>query len=910
MSRFRRWMAAIILCQLGFAPAASRAQNLATLELRENWRIHPAAQVAVPPEVLSSAAFDPEGWRPTRVPATVLAAQVAGGEFKDIFHADNLRKLPGMSATTEPSPYSAAWWYRTEFRLPPEFAGRNVWLHFNGINTRADVWLNGRQLADSRQVAGAFRLFELDATALVEHDRTNVLAVEVFPPTREDFAINLVDWVPTPPDQNMGLWREVFLTASGPVRVRHPSVFTRFPDDSLERADLTVRAELHNASPAPVDGTLRARFGRVALARQITLAPGEHRSVQFAPAEYPELRVEHPEIWWPAGWGEQKLHELAMEFAIAGTISDAQTATFGIREITSELHGDTPRPGGVFNNNGDFTAIPTDERPLLLRVNHRPILIRGGGWCPDMLMRSSPERIRAEFTYLLDMHLNAIRLEGKLESDAFFDLADRMGILILAGWCCGDRWEHWTDWKPHDHVIANESLRTQLLRLRSHPSLALWMNGSDNPPRADIETTYLEILAETAWPNPVVSSATAVPTSVSGPTGVKMTGPYDYVPPSYWLVDGSHFGGAFGFNTETSPGAAIPDRGSLEKFLPPEKLWPVNDLWNLHAGAGSLNNNITHFRESMDAIYGPPADLDDFLRKSQAMAYDGQRAMFEAYARNKYRSTGVIQWMLNNGWPGIVWHLYDYYLQPAAGYFGTKKACEPLHIQYSYDDRGVVVVNGLLHAVSGLTAEATLYDFDLHPLFTYKADLTSAADSVQKIVTLPAAPATSDVTFVRLTLADATGRLVSTNFYWLPRTLSTFDWSQEQAKQHPYYTAVENYENLTQLNRLPPAPLDAQATATPHPDGENVIVTVSNPTPHLAFQVHLALLRANSAEELLPVLWEDNYFTLMPGEARTVTARFPSVVGTGPLTLRTSAWNSAAHTIPVRTEAPAGFPLR
>ena len=260
----------------------------------------------------------------------------------------------------------------------------------------------------------------MDATPLIEQERTNVLAVEVFSPTDSDFGINLVDWIPTPPDKNMGLWREVYLTASGPVRLRHPTVVTHFPDDSLQRADLTVRAELSNDTDAPAVGVLRGKFDDVSFAQEVTLAPGEHRPVLFTPDAYPQLRIAHPEVWWPAGWGEQKLHRLSMVFEVAGATSDAQTCTFGIREITGELHGASPRPGEVFNNNGDFSRISTDERPLLLRVNHRPILIRGGGWCPDMLMRTSPERLRAEFRYLVDMHLNAIRLEGKTGGRSLF----------------------------------------------------------------------------------------------------------------------------------------------------------------------------------------------------------------------------------------------------------------------------------------------------------------------------------------------------------------------------------------------------------------------------------------------------------------------------------------------------------
>ncbi len=508
-----------------------------------------------------------------------------------------------------------------------------------------------------------------------------------------------------------------------------------------------------------------------------------------------------------------------------------------------------------------------------------------------MLLRSSEERLRAELGYVKDMHLNAIRLEGKLESEEFFNLTDKMGILILAGWCCCDHFEPWKEWQPDDLTIAAESLRTQILRLRSHASLALWMNGSDNPPPAPVEEAYRKVLAETGWPNPFISSASAMPTSVSGPSGVKMTGPYDYVPPGYWLIDDDHFGGAFGFNTETSPGAAIPVTSSLKKFLSKEHLWLIDSLWNFHSGAGNLNGNLEHFNSSMNAIYGQPKALDDYMSKSQAMAYDGERAMFEAFGRNKYRSTGVIQWMLNNAWPSVIWHLYDYYLQPAAGYFGTKKACEPLHIQYSYDDRSVVVVNSVNQDFSGLTAEASMYNFNLRRLFYRQVTLASAADSVQRLFTIPEENIDTDVHFVQLALLNKTRHVLSTNFYWLPKKLSTYDWSTEHEKQHPYYTGVTSYEDLSMLNRLQKVQLDASASASRQGAGEDVRVQIHNPSKHLAFQIQMAIIEEKNGEEILPVLWEDNYISLMPDESRVVVAHYNSAPNADRLRLEVNGWN-------------------
>jgi exo-1,4-beta-D-glucosaminidase len=898
--RKTRWA---ILFSLSFFGLWTQGQGQTRnrVDLRENWFLQNSRKVGAPAEVLSSPRFSPDHWYKTTVPSTVLAAQVADGEFKDIYFGDNLRKLPGMDYPVgelfanqdmpSGSPYACSWWYRTEFQLPREFRGRRVWLHFKGINYKANIWLNGRRLAAASDVAGAYRTYEFDATPLLDQDRTNVLAVEVFAPEAKDLGINFVDWNPTPPDKDMGLWRGVYLTASGPVRLRYPQVVTHFPGDSLERADLTVRAELHNDTDSSVTGILRGEFEGVKFEKKVTLSPKETRSVTFTPDEFPQLKIDHPELWWPTGLGAQKLHLLTIKFESSGAVSDSQTVSFGIREITGELYGASPQPGEVYDNNGNFTRLKTDKRPLLLRVNHHPILIRGAGWAPEMLLRTSEDRLRAQLRYVQDMHLNAIRLEGKLEGDEFFNLTDKMGILVIAGWCCCDHWEHWKSWTPNDFAIATESLRSQILRLRNHPSLTLWMNGSDNPPPAPVEKAYRKILGENGWPNPFVASASAMPTSVSGPSGVKMTGPYDYVPPSYWLVDNDHFGGAFGFNTETSPGAAIPVVSSLKKFLPKEHLWPIDSLWNFHSGAGIFNGNLEHFNSSMNAIYGPPKGLDDYLLKSQAMAYDGERAMFEAYGRNKYASTGVIQWMLNNAWPSVIWHLYDYYLQPAAGYFGTKKACEPLHIQYSYDDRSVVVVNSVNQSYSELTAEASMYDFNLRRLFFRKTNLGSPADSVQRLFNIPGENIDTDVYFVQLTLRDKTQRMLSTNFYWLPKKTSTYDWSTEHEKQHPYYTGVTSYEDLSMLSQLQKVHLEASASARRQPQGEDVRVQVQNPSRNLALQIHLSIVDEKSGDEILPVLWEDNYFSLMPGESRAVAAHFNSVTNPGRLRVEVNGWN-------------------
>lgn len=877
----------LLLSLFSILPANAVAQSPAPMnriDLHNGWTVQTSRKVQATGDAISTPKFQTKGWYRTSVPMTVVAVQVAAREYPEPYYGMNLRKIPGIAAyeigesfadkpIPDDSPYAASWWYRTEFPTPANH--RHVALHFDGINNRANVWINGRKIADAKDVAGAYRTFEFDITPELAKAGRNVVAVEVFAQTQNDLGINWADWNPTPPDKNMGLWQDVYLTTSGPVEIRHPTVVTHLADKDGATAELTILAELHNASDKPVEGKFQAEIAGLTLRveQAESLAAGETKSVKLVPQDFTQLAVKNAKLWWPAQMGSPNLYELHTSFSIANAISDSQHTQVGIREITSEM---------------------TDKGARLFRANGKAILIRGGGWAPDMMLRRNSKRLRAEFQYVQDMNLNTIRLEGKIESDEFFKLADEKGILIMAGWCCCDLWEKWDEWKGDQLAVGLASVRSQSLRLRAHPSLLMWLNGSDKPPPAEVEQSYLQVLTETSWPNPIVSSASQTPAIFSGPSGMKMTGPYDYVPPSYWLIDTKH-GGAYGFNTETSPGPAVPTPNSLKKFIPADHLWPIDEVWNFHAGSSRFKS-LEIYNAALNAEYGRPTDLDDYNRKAQAMAYDGERAMFEAYSRNKYTSTGVIQWMLNNAWPSLIWHLYDYNLEPAGGYFGTKKANEPVHILYSYDDRSVAVVNSTYKPVSGMKASVRVVDFYLKELFSEEKAVDVDSDGVQKVLQIPEIPSDVKPTvyFVQLNLKNATGRLLSSNFYWLSTKKPEFDWG----KTSLIHTPVTSYEDMTRLLNLPKTHLKVTAHLRPAKDGEAVQVRLKNTSAALAFQVRLAVEAGKPGEEILPVLWEDNYVSLLPGEERTVEARFPSKhsIGSHP-TLKVSGWNIEPETL-------------
>ena len=856
LRRYSLLLAIFTLTLSTLAQDAGPSASPARFELA-NWTTQSSSQVKLTGESISATSLEPKGWFPATLPSTVLAALVSAKVYPDPYFGMNLRSIPGttypigenFSNLPMPSdgPFAVPWWYRTEFHLPAGYRGKTIWLHFDGINYRANIWLNGKKIADAKDVAGTFRVFEFNVSGSVRSDQSNAVAVEVFAPGKDDLAITWVDWNPAPPDKNMGLWKPVYLSASDDVVLRHPFVSSKLAPD-LKAAALTISAGLRNTSNHPLKGLLRAEVESIVVSQPVELGPRQSKTIRFTPEQFPQLRLKNPRLWWPYAMGEPHLYTAKLAFIMDGKISDRAQIKFGVREITSEL---------------------TAKGHLLFRINGRKILIRGGGWASDMMLRWSADRIESELRYARDMGLNTIRLEGKLEQDEFFEMTDRMGILVMPGWSCCDAWERWDDWTSEQHKIAGASLKDQARRLGTHASVIAFLYGSDIPPPPDVEKMYREILKAARWPNPAISSASETPTSFSGPSGVKMTGPYNYIPPNYWLAD-KQGRGAEGFNAETGPGPSIPSLESLRRFLPADHLWPIDEQWNYHSG-GSRFKTLEVFNTGLKERYGKPENLADYLRKSQAMAYEGERAMFEAYARNKYAATGVIQWMLNNAWPSLIWHLYDYYLLPAGGYFGTKKACESVHVQYSYDDNSVFVINGEYRSLPGLKVTARVYNLDATDKGSREITLDVLPDSSTKAFELPKVAGLTRTYLLRLQLHDASHNLLSDNFYWLSTQPDLLDWAKSDDAT---YTPQSAYADLRDLSNLPDVRLTMEKTFENQLEDAKVRVALQNTSRHLAFMVHVRLTKGEGGDEVVPVFWDDNYISLLPGEKRVITASY------------------------------------
>ena len=860
-----------------------------------HWRIESSAKAQESGAEISAAGFSTTGWYPVSGRATVMAGLLENGKYANVFYGDNLRAVeePDASGTM----FVIPWWYRTEFTIGEGAPGVRTSLRINGMIPSADVWLNGNLIAEQAAVAGAYPVHEIDVTRWL-HAGTNTLALRVHPgDPRTSLSIGWVDWNPTPPDNNMGPWRGVDIVRTGPVEIRFPQVASTLslPDlpadrSVMARAALTVKVEARNLDVSAHDATITGVVARVSLRRTVHLAPGQTQTVSFSPKTDPGLDLNRPQVWWPVGMGAHPLYSLQMSATVDGAISDQASATFGIRSVTSRL---------------------TQDGYLQFVINGKPVLIRGAGWAPDMFLRDDPKRMEAEFSYVRNLGLNTIRSEGKLEDSRFYEIADREGIMILPGWECCDKWESAAKtggepWDAADEKVAVASMASEARLLRNHPSVIGFLIGSDNAPPASLAKMYVDTLHAEDWSLPIVAAATPQGTAETGPSGMKMDGPYEWVPPAYWYAD--KLGGAFGFDSEVSAGAVIPRMEDLTRMLSPqelEALWKYPQIRQYHASAAwSVFASIEPFDTALAKRYGAPRSLEDYVAKSQLENYDNVRAEFEAFNARMDApkpSTGVIYWMLNNAWPSLHWHLYDYFLNPAGAYFGARMANEPVHIQYSYDTRAIMLVNHTLNNERGLRAVIRVRNLDgSMPYERRLKNIDLAGNSARQLATLPAVAALSRTYFIELELAAANGKPISRNVYWLSTQTDELDW----AHSNWYLTPVTRYADLTPLQSLPSATSEVRATVR-HEGAEDiatVTLTVPPSSRAVALFQHVSIKRSAGGEPVLPILWSDNDITLWPGESLTLTAHFATQGAATPV-VEVSGWNVPTQSVPVAVES-------
>ena len=814
-------------------PASLRAQ-LPTQTIND-WQMQDSAKVAAAAPIISTAAFPPQGWYAATVPGTVLTTLVNRGVYPEPLYGENMRAIPESLNKT-------SYWYRASFTVPAAYKGRHAWLHFGGINYGAEIWVNGRQVGTMR---GAFIRGDFDISEFVKPGRRAVLAVLVSPqphpgiPHEHTVALGVGqnggetaidgptflstigwDWLSAVRDRDTGIWLPVTMDATGPVVVRDPFI-TADLLAAHNSAELHLSTTLENKSAKPVTGTLtglihlqNAKEHEITFHQSVTIAANGTEAVALDSKSTPELQLSDPKLWWPNGYGTQNLYTLTLRFDVKANPSDIATRQFGIRKIEYQV---------------------ADSENLTLSVNGVRVMARGGNWGLDEGMkRISRERLDAQFHMHALANLNIIRnWVGQSTSPDFYDMADKYGILL---------WDEFFQPNPNDGpdptdiptYLANVS--DKVVRYRNHPAIAVWCARNEGYPPKELDDTLKTLMSRLDPPRLYQSN------SADG-RGVSSHGPY------YWRSPRFFYAFNESFKTETGS-VSIPTIESIQGMMPQKDWETINDDWAQHdMAAGAQRGN--EFPTSLAERYGHIRNLADFVQKGQLATYEAFRAMYEGRNAEMFKTTtGVITWMSHPAQPSFVWQLYHYDLEPNAALYAAKKASETVHVQFNEENRGIEVVNNRPDALTALTLKVLIYRFDgtRDSQKTYPVAQVPGSSTI-KAAQIVVSARISPLYFIKLDLTDASGNLLSTNFYW----------------QH---VAQDQFDGLM---NLPTVVLDAEANARTEGDNTVVTVTLHNHTDHVALLSHLQLHQKKSGRRLLPVFYSDNYISLVPGESSTVS---------------------------------------
>jgi len=910
-----------------FLPALLFAQSGTVKQVKlTNFDLQSSTQVSANGSELSKANYQPTGyWFPVKVPSTVLTGLVANHIYSDPYQGLNNMLIPDASdqfnkeynleqysyLPNEPNPWKKPYWYRTTFKVPAGDKGRHFQLIFKGINYRAAVWVNGKQIADSTQMAGMFADYNLDVTDAITAGGENALAVKIYPldyagyPAKEqlqalgpffenggptgDIGKNVTmlcsvgwDWIPPVRDRNMGIWQPVYLRTTGAVTIGHPKLITdlpKLPDTSV--AKLSLNLSLSNHSSTEQKGKLTVSIKPENFAGQPVqftqneiVAANAVSVVDLNGDKISQLLIHQPRLWWPNGYGRANLYRMRLQFTDAKGIADDTSFVFGIRTVSSQA---TTVKGFVRR---DFF------------VNGMKVHLNGGAWVPDMMVNRDSARYDYEMHLCRNANVNLVRIwgGGVTPPDAFWNAADKYGEMVWSDfWVTGDtqgEFKGSPDWPLEGNIFVKNVVST-IYRIRNHPSLLVWTGGNEGHARKVLYDAMRDNVIAMDGTRPFIPSSSGfakLPLGWKGSypdnmlSGVYSGGPYSWQDPKVYYKK-ADFGGDWVFKDETGI-PSQPPYTTLAKTIP-NLVWdtklpyPLNNSWGYHDACTGAAQYDKYYNE-MVKRYGQPATLVNFSDKMQLMNWVGYQGIFEAAGHKLNETGGVMLWKLNSALPSVVWQIYDWYLEPNAGYYALQNAVEPLHIQFNQDDSTAAVINRAHHSTGLLTAKADIYDINSKLVKTFKVGHIGLGEAgTQEVIPLKAVlKDIKGVSFVVLNLTNATGKTVSHNVYWLAPD-----------------------DDFTGFNTMPSTQVQVKVLKAEKDVSENKwTLQFSNNTSKLAFFVRPQLMK--NGEEVMPSYWTGNYFTLAPNESITVAVSAPiAKLGKEQPSVLVEGWNLAKQVV-------------
>ena len=806
-------------------PAAPRKSDRELLLAGGSWRLQRANFVTEGGEAVSKTGFHDAEWLAATVPGTVLTSFLNVGAIPDPNFGQNQLHISD-------SYFHSDFWYRTEFTAPAKAPQQTAWLNFNGIDWKADIFLNGEKLG---RIEGGFIRGRFDVTQKLLAGKMNALAVRieknanpgsVHQKTYEVCSKNGGalgsddptfhstvgwDWISTMRGRDIGIWGDVLIEIADTVTIENPYISTKLPLPDVSSAELTVQADLINHGSHAWSGFVHGQIGEISFEQKVKLAANERKTITLDPSTTPALRMKSPKLWWPTGYGDPYLYDVQLSLRAGSKVLHSNSFKTGIRQMTYSEDG------------GD----------LRIWVNGRRFIAKGGNWgFAESMLRYRAREYDAAVRYHHEMNFTMIRnWVGQIPDDAFYEACDRHGVMVWQDFWLANPWD---GPEPHDNDMFLKNAKDLVLRIRNHPSIGLYCGRNEGFPPPPLESGLRQILGDL---HPLLhyipSSADKV---VSG------HGPYWANPaPFYFQVADKQLHSEIG-----APN--IPPIESVRMMMPEKALWPQALDWGLHDFCliGAMGGAA--FRSIVENSYGGANSAEEWIKLAQYVNYDVYRAMFEA--QSKYRM-GVLLWMSHSCWPSFVWQTYDYFFEPTAAYYGCKKGSEPLHIQWNSLEETIEVVNYSAGKVGGLQASVEILNMDGKRVDQKAVTLDSAEDSTSSVIRMSYPSGLTPVHFLRLALTRGS-ETISSNFYL------------RGLKQNDFRA----------IRELPAPKVEINSSGGRDGGGWQLRATVQNGGQSPALMVRVKAVREKSGDRILPAIYSDNYIALMPGESRSITVQF------------------------------------
>jgi len=856
--------------------------------LSTGWEMADADQVIASGQSLFNPEFNTSEWYNAIVPGTVLTTLVDQGVYPDPYFGLNNLHIPDSLCRME-------WWYRLQVKLPEKSTGKKIWLVFNGINYKADIWLNGKLIG---HISGAFQRGEFEVTKIINIQEKNILAVHIYPPNNPGIpheessgagqgpnggqlcldgptfiSSEGWDWVPGIRDRNIGIWQDVRVRLTDGVTISDPQVITDLPLPDTTIVAITVKAGIRNNSNTAQKITVTGRIENLEFNNTIELRPYEYRKITFSPAEFPQLNLKDPRLWWPNGYGHPELYKLKLLVTNEnGTISDQSEVRFGVRELSYELGVARPekticrvefnpiKAAGkvIFNNtdrldlgNGTFLPKLTDsvdpsflpsigekrDNPFLtIKVNGIPIFCKGGNWgMDDGMKRGSREKIEPYFRLHHDANFNMIRnWTGESTEETFYELCDEYGMLV---W--NDFWLSTEGYNlnVNDNALFMANATEVIKRFRNHPSIAIWCPRNEGYAPAQIEPQLQTLIA--------TEDGTRLYQPNSRNLNLRPSGPWNYKtdPSEYYTKI------AEGFSTELGT-PSVPTATTIRSFIPVEDQWPISDTWYYH----DLHAGQKDYMKAIETKYGKSENLDDFCKKAQMINYDSHRVMFESWNSKMWnKASGMLIWMSHPAWPSMVWQTYSWDYETFGSFFGSKKACEPIHIQLNLNNNKVVAINTTLKYYKNLFVQVELFDLKGRRIFKKSIKTDVPANQLTECFTAELPETLPSVYLLRLSLAEG-DKLLSRNEYW---------------------KSSDTDGSFNEFNNLKDVHLSAKIIKQ---HSGKITFVVTNPSESASIGLKFNLRNPVNGKIILPANFSDGYFTLLPGEKKVLVVDWNSSI--------------------------------